>query len=351
MTSPTSAEARPGAGSDPELEGWPESVWETLESRTRRRVLAAGSDEAAWRAVTRSAWKVIRAFTTSFFIASRFLPAAKRRQVDVIYAAVRYPDEIVDSFPLTPAERLARLDRWAEGYERSLEAASVREAVAAGIPWPLAGFSRVVRESGIPPEHYRAFLAAMRRDVHPRPFADLDDLVDSYVYGSAVVVGYFLTYVYGAAAPGEMERTLEASRKLGIALQLTNFFRDVVEDYHRGRVYLPADELAREGIGELDLARPEHRRGVARVLTRLAAVADGQYGEALADLDAFAADVRPAIGACIAVYRRLNERIARLGEAGGEEVLARQSVPAWEKLRALPPSKYWRLPLAYLGVL
>lgn len=332
---------------DPQVEGWPEAAWEALEDETRRRVLAAAGEAAAWQALTRSAWRVIRAFTTSFFLASRFLPAAKRRRVDVIYAAVRYPDEVVDSFPLTPQQRLARLDAWARAYEAALAARSLRAAVEAGVPWPLAGFARLVEEAEIPPQHYRAFLAAMRLDVHPRPFTDLADLVDSYVYGSAVVVGYFLAHVYGASAPGEMERALAASRQLGVALQLTNFFRDVEEDHRRGRVYLPADELAREGIGELELSRPGHRRGVVRVLRRLAAVADAAYGQALADLDAFAPDVRGAIGACIDVYRRLNDRIA----AGGEEVLERQSVPALEKFRALPPSKYWRLPLAYLGAL
>lgn len=266
--SPAGEAAAParGGGVVPQLEGWPEATWEALAESTRRRVLTATGEHAAWRAVTRSSWRVIRAFTTSFFRASRFLPAAKRRRVDVIYAAVRYPDEVVDSFPLAPGERLDRLDLWGREYDRALAARSLREAVEAGVPWPLAGFSRVVREAAIPAQHYRAFLAAMRLDVHPRPFADLADLVDSYVYGSAVVVGYFLAHVYGTGGPGETARALDASRRLGIALQLTNFCRDVVEDHHRGRLYLPLDELAREGIGELDFYRPEHRRGVVRVL-------------------------------------------------------------------------------------
>ncbi|MGB8510424.1 MAG: hypothetical protein WCD76_18755, partial [Pyrinomonadaceae bacterium] len=61
-------------------------------------------------------------------------------------------------------------------------------------------------------------------------------------------------------------------------------------------------------------------------------------------LDAFAPDCRLAISACIGVYRRLNERIGHSPDA----VARRESVPPREKFNVLPPSKYWRVPLAYL---
>ena len=79
------------------------------------------------------------------------------------------------------------------------------------------------------------------------------------------------------------------------------------------------------------------------MLRRLAACAADRYASAEAELDAFAPDCRLAIQACIKVYGRLNERIA----AGGGNA-RRESVPLGEKFRALPPSKYWRIPLAYL---
>lgn len=323
---------------------WSAAEWEARERLTRERALAARSEDEAWRVVVREARSVMRAYTTSFFIVSRFLPRAKRDEVEAVYAAVRYPDEVVDTFPLNASERLRRLDEWGVHYETGIESSSMMDAMRSGVPSHLAGFTRVVRERGIPAEHYRAFLEAMRLDVGPRPFATLDDLVDSYVYGSAVVVGYFLAHVYGANEEKDFARALKSARDLGIALQLTNFLRDVAEDERRGRVYLPLDFLRAEGIERLDAGDERQQAALARVVRRVAAVAEGFYASAHAGLDAFAPDCRLAIHACIRVYGRLNERIAR-SERG---VRHRESVPLGEKLGVLPPSKYWRIPLAYL---
>ena len=324
---------------------WSESDWELIERQTRARALRAGSEDAAWKIIVRQARAVLRAYSTSFFIVTRFLPSRKRSQVEAVYAAVRYPDEIVDSFRLSPVERMRRLDDWAGQYEDALAADSIKESLRRRTPCFLAGFSRVVREAAIPPEHYRSFIGAMRLDVCPRRFSTLDDLIDSYVYGSAIVVGYFLAYIYGATSADDFARAMESARHLGIALQLTNFLRDVGEDRRRGRLYLPLDMLRDEGAPEADAADPRQREAIHRVLRRMAAVAEDHYARAAAGLDAFSADSRTAIRACINVYRRLNDRISRAPCS----LTRRESVPMSEKFRALPPSKYWRLPLAYLS--
>ncbi len=294
--------------------------------------------------LVREARAVMRSYTTSFFVVSRFLPRAKREEVEAVYAAVRYPDEVVDTFQLERTERLRLLEDWRQLYEVSLVCGSLRESLTRGVPAHLAGFARVVRERAIPPEHYRAFLEAMRLDVDPRPFRTLDDLIHSYVYGSAVVVGYFLAHIYGARDAASFGRALSASRDLGVALQLTNFLRDVAEDQRRGRVYLPADALRAEGISVLDACDTRQQEPLARVRRRLAAVAADYYERARADLDAFAPDCRLAVRSCIEVYGRLNERVAQ----SAHSVTQRESVPLREKFEALPASKYWRIPLAYL---
>lgn len=324
---------------------WSIDAWRRRELKARDAALRARSEQAAWRVLNREARRVMRAYTTSFFIVSRFLPRAKREEVEAVYAAVRYPDEVVDTFPLDADERLRLLDQWGAHYEVGIKCASLHEALSRGVPAHLAGFTRVVRERDIPPEHYRAFLGAMRLDVTPRPFETLEDLVGAYVYGSAVVVGYFLTHVYGARDARSFAGALDSARDLGVALQLTNFLRDVAEDQRRGRVYLPKDMLRAEFIEELDADAPEQQKPLARVLRRLATVAAEHYASAEKNLDAFAPDCRLAIQACIKVYGRLNERIA----ASRRGVAHRESVPLREKFGVLPPSKYWRIPLAYLS--
>ncbi len=325
-------------------EVWSLAEWQERERAVRERALRATSERARWRVVVRESRGVMRAFTTSFFIVSRFLPVAKRNEVEAIYAAVRYPDEIVDTFPLDAAARLRLLDEWGDYYEEGIACASLGEALRRGVPGHLAGFTRVVRERGISAEYYRAFLDAMRRDATPRPFESLDDLINSYIYGSAVVVGYFLAHVYGASGERNFPRALASARNLGIALQLTNFLRDVAEDERRGRIYLPQDLLHDEGINKLNLSDEQQQRSLARVVQRLALIAQSYYRSAHADLDAFAPDCRLAIHACIKVYGRLNERI-RMSHRG---VSHRESVPLQEKFGVLPTSKYWRIPLAYL---
>jgi phytoene synthase len=184
----------------------------------------------------------------------------------------------------------------------------------------------------------------MRLDIEPRKFETLPDLIESYIYGSAIVVGAFLTHVYGSARPEEFSRALAASRNLAIGLQLTNFLRDVAEDYRRGRLYLPVDWLRAEGLEHADPADPETHAGFGRVVQALVGEAQRYYDLAARDLDAFAPDSRIAIRACTDVYGLLNRRI-RQSPSG---LAHRESVPLQEKLRVLPPSKYWRIPLAYL---
>lgn len=324
---------------------WDDRTWTDLERETTGRALACRTDHAAWLEIHRYARRILSSFSTSFFIVTRFLPPAKRAQVEVLYAAVRYPDEIVDTFPLTAAERLARLDAWQDAFELSLAQPSLRRCLESGIPSVLAGWGSVVQRTGIPAGYYRDFLNAMRHDAAPRQFTSLDDLVDGYIYGSAIVVGYFLAYVYGPGRGRDLSATLAASRDLGIALQLTNFLRDVREDARRGRVYLPQDLLRREGIDSLDFDDPELYPALTRVLRELSCHAEQLYERTQSRLDVFAEDCRVAIHACIEVYRQLNARIGRSPDG----ILHRESVPFLDKYRVLPRSKYWRLPMAYLA--
>ena len=317
--------------------------WVALEERARTRALDAGTERRAWLVFAREARKVMRAYTTSFFIVTRFLPPRKREEVEVIYAAVRFPDEIVDTFSISNVERRRLLDHWQSDYEIGLRCSTLKEALRNNVPCFLAAFTKVVRERSIPAEHYRAFLNAMRRDTRPRPFTSLEDLIENYIYGSAIVVGYFLTHVYGTRTEEDFGRALASARSLAIALQLTNFLRDVSEDQKRGRVYLPEDVLSEAGIENLDTNDPQQEHALTAVLRRLAGVAQNHYALALKDLEAFSPDCRLAIHACIKVYGRLNERIAsRKGIRG------RESVPLRDKFSVLPPSKYWRIPLGYV---
>ncbi|MDQ6676178.1 MAG: phytoene/squalene synthase family protein, partial [Acidobacteriota bacterium] len=245
---------------------WDPLYWKQFEAETLAAAMGCGSDTESWQAVAARCRVVLRTYSTSFFLVTRFLPPAKRARVEVIYAAVRYPDEVVDSFPIGASNQISELDRWQTAYGQAIAFSGVRTRLQAGVPTVLAAFAQVVQDCKIPEEHYHSFLDAMRLDAAPRPFSSLDDLIGHYIYGSAIVVGYFLAHVYGPSRPAEFSRALHASRELGIALQLTNFLRDIGEDQRRGRVYLPSDLLAREGISQLDVSDTEQLPRLGRVL-------------------------------------------------------------------------------------
>jgi len=320
---------------------WNPEHWKQIEAALRRDLRGASDDEAAWKYVTHAALRIMSQYSTSFYIVSRFLPPHKRECVEVIYASVRYPDEVVDSFDIPDTQRLQRLDEWSDNYEKALRINDLRGAVAEGVTPLLAAFAKVLRETRIPPEHYRAFLGAMRMDVLPRPFQTLNDLIESYVYGSAIVVGYFLAHVYGPARPELMPDTLACARDLAIALQLTNFIRDVREDRRRGRIYLPQDLLHSAGADMDRLNDPVNRKRIIGVIHQVAAFAEDAYHRAAENLEVFAPDSRAAIKACIDVYRKLNQRII----ASDDCIIRRESVSGWRKFMALPTRKYWHLPL------
>jgi phytoene synthase len=105
----------------------------------------------------------------------------------------------------------------------------------------LAAVVHTAHKYGIPWEHFDDFLASMRMDLTTTDYPDRAAL-NRYMYGSAEVIGLQMLPVLGTV--GEREEAAPYAAALGKAFQLTNFLRDVDEDLQRGRIYLPADELA-----------------------------------------------------------------------------------------------------------
>ena len=290
--------------------------------------------------------KVLKTHSTSFFIVTRFLPKFMRDEVELVYGSVRFPDEIVDSFDIKNYEKKELLSNWRNKYRLALESGSFEDSINKDVPILLAGFTEVVKKYSIPAKYYESFLDAMELDVEPRNFENTDDLIDNYVYGSAIVVGYFLAYVYGSSQIDNFEETLKSSKELGIALQLTNFIRDINEDLKRGRVYIPKTILNNNGIDlkNYDNNVNQNTSSINAARMELASIANKYYKESEKGIESFSPESRIAIKACIELYGKLNDRII----SRGNDIKTRESLSWSEKLGALPSSKYWKLPIAYL---
>ncbi len=320
---------------------WDQGEWSRRESSVTSRIVRSADDSDGRLLASRWGRTILRSYSSSFFAVTRFLPQAKRADVEIVYGAVRYPDEVVDTFDLPDTAKIRILEDWRDRYEDSDSFAGVKDAVAAGIPVVLAGFRDVARRNDIPDSYYASFLRAMRTDVVPRSFESWDDLIEGYVYGSATVVGYFLAHIYGAAEGYSLSEAKASARALAVGLQLTNFARDVADDSARRRCYLPADVVDESGRPLLEPVLAGDREAITQAQLSLAREARRWYDEAMPGICAFNLDSRLAIEACHHLYSRLNDKI--LAKRDGE---ARTSLSYREKLSVLPRNKYWRLPIA-----
>jgi squalene synthase HpnC len=175
----------------------------------------------------------------NFPVALRVLPRELRGRLEAIYGFARLVDDAGDE---VAADRLALLD-WLE--------ADLRRAFAGDARHPLMQrLTPFVRELGLTPEPFLRLIEANRRDQHVARYATWDELAD-YCTLSANPVGELVLVSLGAATP---ER-VAASDDVCTALQLAEHLQDVGEDLGRGRIYLPAEDLALFAVGESDLRR------------------------------------------------------------------------------------------------
>jgi len=224
----------------------------------------------------RAARAAVRALTkrrgANFSLGFRLLPPAKRRAVYAAYAACRVPDDIVDESEgdAAGAPEGARLDSWAAEIE----------ATYAG---------------------------------HP---------------GTSVT--YALAEVSLAIFGLVREEGRALGRHLALALQLTNICRDVREDLGRGRVYLPADEMAEFGVSVHDLEGGRVDTPAYRALmTFQCRRARTHFAAANPLPDCLAGDSRAAVRVMGGVYRRILDRVAR------------DPVAAFHRRVELPPWQRW----------
>ena len=277
----------------------------------------------------------------TYFLATRLLSAPRRSAVHALYAFARSVDDIVDHAAGHRATGLApsaRLDL----VEQRLRAALTVSPDHAGSAVEIALIDTIGRYR-IAPEHFWVFLDAMRMDVPGSPlfrdrYADMTELRE-YMRGSAAAIGLQLLPVLGTAVP--VAEAEPAAAALGEAFQLTNFLRDVAEDLDRGRIYLPADELAAFGVDE-ELLVHCRRTGrtdsrVRRALAHLIATNRALYRTAAAGVDLLQPRVRPAIRTAAVLYAEI------LGE------IEHNDYAVFDRRAAVPARRRWRVAAAEFG--
>ncbi|WP_103172663.1 phytoene/squalene synthase family protein [Paracoccus sp. SY] len=258
----------------------------------------------------------------SFAMASKFLPAGMHEDCVMLYAWCRHADDVIDGQEAgfaaaaqgDPAARLAEL--------RDLTHRALRGDAAAPV---YAGLARVVAARDIPHRHVDELLDGFAMDVNGQVYHGMGDLLE-YCYRVAGVVGVMMARIMGVRDEGVLDRASD----LGLAFQLTNIARDVIDDARIGRTYLPRDLLRAEGVEAVDPDDLSQRPALHRVALLLLDDAEIYYRSA--DVGIAALPRRPALAIAAArnIYRQIG---VKLRAQGPDAWNGRLSTTKGEKLR------------------
>jgi phytoene synthase len=259
----------------------------------------------------------------TYYLATKLLPAWKRRHVHALYGFTRHADEIVDAFGGEPGDRAARLRTWSAALLAGLDGATVDDPLLPAVLHTIRIFDIDVRD-------VTSFLESMAMDLTVTDYPTYADLL-AYMEGSAAAIGTMMLPILEA---DDLAAAREPARQLGLAFQLTNFIRDVAEDLDRGRVYLPAEDLARFGVSRADLAADAAAGRISAPVRELVAYevrrAQAHYAAAAPGIPMLAPTSQPCIRAAYRLYGGILEQV----RAQGYDVFARRAtVPKRKRLR------------------
>lgn len=254
-------------------------------------------EKSSYRSDIAACREMLRVGSHSFFAASLLLPREVREPASALYAFCRLADDAVDhglNHERAIAELYLRLDRIYDGHPLACPADRA--------------LSRVVKDFGIPQELPAALIEGFEWDVAGRRYESLSEVYD-YAARVAGTVGAMMGMLMGVRAPDVLARACD----LGVAMQLTNISRDVGEDARAGRLYLPLDLLASEGIDHKEwLKDPRWSPGLASVIQQLLDAADNLYRRSASGIAQLPVGCRPGINAARWIYSDIGRKLESL---------------------------------------
>ncbi len=198
--------------------------------------------------------RIFRTGSKTYYFSSRFFPPAVRDDVYALYGFVRVADNLVDELPVDPELFHAFRRRYASAWESG----------SASGDRIIDTFIELQRRKLFDPAWTEAFLDSMEHDLVKSSCDSLEETL-SYIYGSAEVIGLYMARIMDLP-----EESYGAAAMLGRAMQYINFIRDIAEDNHLGRRYLPLVGTSMQSVArEEAFAHPqEFRRFIRREIER-----------------------------------------------------------------------------------
>ena len=226
----------------------------------------------------------------------------------MLYAWCRHADDLIDGqtsghdqqadFRTGQRERLQALRK---ATKAALDGAHSDDQV-------FEALHQVVERHSIPHRHPLELVRGFEMDVEERAYHTLDDTLD-YCYHVAGVVGVMMSMIMGVRDTHVLDRASD----LGIAFQLTNIARDVIDDARAGRVYLPSQWLADAGLSGIDPRNRDQWPALHALALQLLDHAEPHYASAYKGMAALPWRSAWAIAAARRVYRDIGEKLRREG--------------------------------------
>ncbi len=254
-------------------------------------IVAAIEAEYAYRECE----QITRANAANFYYGIRLLPRAKRQAMCAVYAFARRVDDIGDG-DLQQQQQLAQLAR-----ERSRLAALAEGQADLADPVSVA-LAHASERYELPSDALELLIEGVEHDVAGTEYERFEDLV-RYCRCVAGSIGRLCLAIFSdGTADVEAHRLAD---DLGVAMQLTNILRDVVEDRGLGRIYLPAEDLRRFGSPDLTVDSLD----TIALIRFEAERAEDWFDRGLGLLEMLDARSAACVEAMTGIYRRILDRI------------------------------------------
>ena len=257
--------------------------------------IASAEDYAACR-------QIMRAASKNYSSASNYLPSDKLPHVEALYALMRVGDDRVDVSHDGFQSSMEAIDDWEREYWKAFESGDSPHPV-------LRAYLDTSLKFDIPRETMAAYFRAMRDDLTITRFPTFEHLLH-YMDGSVIPVGRAMTYILGVNPPHTLEQALHGANSLSIAMQLSNFWRDIGEDWRLGRIYLPQEDMKFFRYTEEDLAAHRINSNLIHLLEFEFERAESYY-QAARDCVSMLASGQVAVMSALVIYQAILQDVRK----------------------------------------
>ncbi|BCG49785.1 phytoene synthase (plasmid) [Candidatus Profftella armatura (Diaphorina cf. continua)] len=253
--------------------------------------------------------KIIKTGSKSFSSAIKLFDPVVRYKILMLYAWCRYCDDVIDNQICgNKSKSLQKKKKNNIKYKLKILRIKTKKACI-GFKMKEPAFlalQKIISISNFPVNLLFEHLDGFEMDATKRSYITLDETLD-YCYHVAGTIGLIIAHLIGV----KEKNTLNCARNLGIAFQLTNISRDIIDDFYIDRCYLPLNWLKNEGLNKLNFTLIENRKKLFKIVTRILDVAEFYYSSSLVKLNTLPLRSTLAIVTAWSIYREIGIKIRK----------------------------------------